>query len=324
MRKICFVIDEFELGSPAQHLLDRFLTGYQRDGEFVEVKDAVITIKSEKPSELLQKRIKDHGLKMGDVWDANAAVVVDAKDLARAVKWAQPGTALYAYGTLGASKAEANQIMGAASSHGVELLVGTEIATALRVPALQLFGNARESLIVVNGKFPTAEARGLEGILSLIPQPKKIRGIRYWKGASVWEAGDRRNWSLSLLRAALSRSNSPQGNAVLDGRTEDLVRSGLVQTMARNPRAWVVETEGGAKLEALVLDGVVSDTVAAVYANGRTQSTQFFQAPAPAREDFSRLVAVIDDFLTAKKAPWSIERSLWLVEALEEFGRLEN
>ncbi len=34
LKKITFVIEEFAVRSPSQQLLDRFLIGYPRDGEF--------------------------------------------------------------------------------------------------------------------------------------------------------------------------------------------------------------------------------------------------------------------------------------------------
>ena len=34
LNKLAFLLEDFSSGSPAQHLVDRFLMGYARDGEF--------------------------------------------------------------------------------------------------------------------------------------------------------------------------------------------------------------------------------------------------------------------------------------------------
>ena len=73
-------------------------------------------------------------------------------------------------------------------------------------------------------------------------------------------AGPRKGaWSWPLLAAALSRSDTPQGNAVLDGRTEDLVGLGLISKLAQLPRGWLLEHQDGLRSAILVLDGVVAD-----------------------------------------------------------------
>ena len=52
----------------------------------------------------------------------------------------------------------------------------------------------------------------------------------FWEAHEVWEAvwkaGEEGRWSKELLTSALSRSDTPQGFTVDDGRTQDLVASG--------------------------------------------------------------------------------------------------
>ncbi|MEI8360253.1 MAG: hypothetical protein WCH13_17435, partial [Deltaproteobacteria bacterium] len=70
-RQITFVLDEFAPQTPAQQLLDRFLLGYRRDGQFHRVAgiqvvahlaaDAATT--AGENSEL-SRRVADHGLKL--------------------------------------------------------------------------------------------------------------------------------------------------------------------------------------------------------------------------------------------------------------------
>jgi len=149
-----------------------------------------------------------------------------------------------------------------------------------------------------------------------------VRSIRFLEGKELWKAGDKGNWSWPLLAAALSRSHSPQGDPVLDGRTQDLVGLGLVPKLARNPRGWLLEHQDGLRSTILVLDGVVADFNFAVRAqDGSIVSAQLFRAPAPAEQHFSRLAAVLEDFFRTSKAPWSIERNLLVAGLLERFGQ---
>jgi hypothetical protein len=206
----------------------------------------------------------------------------------------------------------------AAKRRGVPMLSGTVAATALQLPTMKPM-RPREALVVVQGMRPTAELAALDGLIPLLKNPKPVKMARLLEGEAVWAAAEKKEWSWGLLRAALSRSDSPQGNAILDGRVEDIAGLGLVPKLAKNPRAWLLEHEDGLRTTILVLDGVIGDTVAAVREGGRIFSTQLFRTPSPMREDFSRLAAVIEDFFATRKAPWGVERMKVVASVLERF-----
>jgi hypothetical protein len=171
-----------------------------------------------------------------------------------------------------------------------------------------------------------AELHALEGLLPVIERrhggASGVRSIRFLEGKELWKVGDRGIWSWPLLAAALSRSHSPQGDPVLDGRTQDLAGLGLVPKLARNPRGWLLEHRDGLRSAILVLDGVVADFNFAVKSrDGSIVSAQLFRAPAPAEQHFSRLAAVLEAFFRTGKAPWLIERNLLIAGLLEAFGR---
>jgi hypothetical protein len=149
-----------------------------------------------------------------------------------------------------------------------------------------------------------------------------VRSVQFLEGKSLWRAGDKGLWSWPLLAAAISRSNTPQGDPVLDGRTQDLVGLGLVPKLARNPRGWLLEHSDGLRTALLVLDGVVADFNFAVRAqDGTVVSAQLFRAPPPAEQHFSRLTAVMEDFFCGGQAPWLVERNLLIAGLLETFGK---
>ncbi|MEQ2007793.1 MAG: hypothetical protein ABMA26_13435, partial [Limisphaerales bacterium] len=172
-----------------------------------------------------------------------------------------------------------------------------------------------ESLIVVQGASPLAELHALDGLLPVLERrtggERGVRQVKFLSGRELWRAGDRREWSWPLLSAALSRSDSPQGDAILDGRTQDLVGLGLVPKLATNPRGWLLEHTDGVRTALLVLDGVVADFNFAVrLADGSNLSAQLFRAPVPAQEHYSRLASSMEDFFRTGTPSWPASRSL--------------
>jgi hypothetical protein len=149
-----------------------------------------------------------------------------------------------------------------------------------------------------------------------------VRRVRYLQGDEFWRAGEKGLWSEPLLAAALSRSNTPQGDPMRDGRTQDLVGLGLVPKLAKAPRGWLLEHHDGLRTALLVLDGVVTDFNFAVRAaGGRIHSAQLFRAPSPGDHQYSRLAAVLDDFFVSGKEPWSVKRNLLVAALLELFAK---
>jgi hypothetical protein len=322
---IHFVIDGFELGSPAQQILDRFLIGYTRDGVFQNPTWRRMTVQCKAPNDLLKRRVERDGLQLSDdVSDADAIIAVNADRLLETHQSARKLSALFAYGVLSRARKEFGEIVELATSRKVNVLAGVETGTALRLPRLMLNGHAEEALVVAQGSGTAAELLALDGVLSFFERPPKIRRARYVEGADVWKAGEAREWSWALLRAALSRTDSPQGNALIDGRTEDIAGLGLAQKYATNPRAWLLDHESGMRTALLFLDGVVGDMLAAFKSGGGIRSTQLFRAPAPMHAEFDRLVAVIDDFFATGKKPWSLERAWIETAVMEHFGKTES
>ena len=66
-------------------------------------------------------------------------------------------------------------------------------------------------------------------------------------------------WSKDLLVAALSRSDTPLGLTVKDGRTQDLVGSGELQKLVEKPEAYVIEYRDGLRATMLNLRGALQD-----------------------------------------------------------------
>ena len=357
LRKIAFLLEEFSKASPAQQLVDRFLAGYVIHGESrpapFATTSAYLMLSNSDPD--LERRTKDFKLVVAQraeeaVADADAVLVASRKPGAVAnerfvqiaLQHAPNGAACFVHGALANSLESGRALADLARSRQIALLAGTPLGVTWRLPEVDLPRDTplSEALIVVQtNSSPTqasppappsmlrgAELHGLEGLLPMVERRQGgesgVRSIRFLEGDEVWKAGDRGNWSWPLLASALSRSDSPQGDAVLDGRTQDLAGLGLVPKLARHPRGWLLEHRDGLRSTILVLDGVVADFNFAVRArDGSIVSAQLYRAPAPAEQHFSRLTAVLEDFFRTGKAPWPIERSLLIAGLLEAFSR---
>jgi hypothetical protein len=336
LRHLAFVLEDFALQTPAQQLLDRFLLGYRRAGEFHKLDGLRITAARagdlQPPpaaSDLLRARASEAALQITDlptaVREADAIVVMPRADSAAPVAamltatltHAQRGAACFVFGALAPDLAAARTFVTLAAARQITLAAGTFLPVTWRLPQVDLPANAPvdEALIVVQGASPIAELHALDGLLPVLARraggERGVRRVKHLAGADLWRAGERREWSWGLLSAALSRSDSPQGDTLVDGRTQDLVGLGQVPKLATNPRGWLLEHTDGVRTALLALDGVVADFNFAVrLGDGSEVSAQLFRAPVPAQEHYSPLAAVIEDFFRTGEPPWPASRAL--------------
>ncbi len=342
-RKIAFLLEEFTNLSPAQQLLDRFLIGYPRDGMFHTPEGTTVAahLMLGNNEADFEKRTDEFDLILAPnaaqaVAGADAVVVVSRKAgavahdrfLQIALESAASGSVCFVHGALSNTLERGREQLRLAQSRHIALLAGTPVGLTWRLPDVDLNPGTplTDALIVVQGTFPGAELHALEGLLPVIERRRGgesgVRSIRFLEGKNFWRAGEQGHWSWPLLASALARSHTPQGDAVLDGRTQDLVGLGLVPKLARGPRGWLLEHHDGLRSSLLVLDGVVADYNFAVLSDqGAMVSAQLFRAPPPAEHHFSRLAATVEDFFRTGKSPWPVQRNLLIAGLLEIFAR---
>jgi hypothetical protein len=147
------------------------------------------------------------------------------------------------------------------------------------------------------------------------------------EGDAVWKALDAGEIPRDLLISALSRSDTPQGQTVVDGRTQDLVSKGELPKLVKSPSAYFIEYRDGLKATLLMLNGAVKDfTFAARVKGAGVQSTQFFLSPEPNVTYSACLVSKIEELFETGKAPYPVERTLLVSGVLESCltSRLEG
>jgi hypothetical protein len=321
--KLVFVTDEFELRTPVQQLLDRFLIGYPDAGRFHRLEDARIVLVLPQANKELERRTQDFGLIVEPdltraLADADAALAFGKS--AKAVISNLPSrTECFVYGALAQGMVEA------AKSNSVQLIAGTATRGAFHLPRIETPRRLQKALVVVQGQYPSAEMEALEALLPLSwkGMGTRVKGVTALGPNNFWPTLKQDFWP--LLKSAISRSDTPQGDPVLDGRTQDLIGLDLLEKLAKEPRGWLIEHHDGLRWGIAVLNGAINDyNVALQTTSGGILSTQVYRPPAPAEHHYSRLAATLERFFRTGELPWPVEQSLFSMELLERFAHAQR
>ena len=94
--------------------------------------------------------------------------------------------------------------------------------------------------MVGEGGSDPMDFHALEGLQCMVERrgggETGVKAVQMIEGDAVWKAGEEGRYSKDLLTSALSRSDTPLGLTVEDGRTQDLVASGELQKLAQESR----------------------------------------------------------------------------------------
>jgi len=205
------------------------------------------------------------------------------------------------------------------------MLAGSSLPVTWRLPDIELPMNCEieEALMVGEGGSDPMDFHALEGMQCMVERRKGgetgVNAVQMIEGDEVWKAGEQGRWSKDLLTAALSRSDTPQGLTILDGRTQDLVASGELPKLVKKPAAYFIERNDGLRTTLLMLNGAIKDFNFAARVKGMRgiQSTQFFLSPVPNVTYSACLVAKIEEMFATGKAPYPVDRTLIVSGILE-------
>jgi hypothetical protein len=139
-----------------------------------------------------------------------------------------------------------------------------------------------------------------------------VKAVQMIEGDEVWKAGEQGRYSKELLTSALSRSDTPLGLTVEDGRTQDMVASGVLPKLVAKPAAYFVEYRDGTKATLLMLNGALKDYNFAARVRGmkQPQATQFLLTPVPNVTYSACLMHKVEEMFETGKAPYPVERTL--------------
>jgi hypothetical protein len=204
------------------------------------------------------------------------------------------------------------------------LFAGSSLPVTWRLPDVDipLGAQVEEAVMVGVGAAGGMDFDALEALQCMLERRKGgetgVKAVQLLEGDDVWAAGNAGRWSKDLLSSALSRSDTPMGLTVLDGRTQDLVASGVLPQLVKDPAAYCLEYSDGTRATLLLLNGAIMDYNIAVRVAGQgIVSTQFFLPPPPNVTDSACLAAKIEQTFHAGSAAYPVERTLLTSGVLE-------
>ncbi|HEU0122442.1 MAG TPA: hypothetical protein VFQ91_18065 [Bryobacteraceae bacterium] len=353
-KRVAILASIYRYLSHAQHMGDRFLIGYPLNGTWHKGDIEVVSLYvDQKPAgDQSQERAKEFGfsvyptiaeaLRCGGKQLAVDAVVIICEhgdypknDLGQVLYpryeffkqcvevFERDGRSVPIYNDkhLSYSFEKAKWMVDQSKRLGFPMLAGSSLPVTWRLPdvELPLGSEIEEALMVGVGGSDPMDYHALEAMQCMVERRKGgetgVKSVQLVEGAAVWE--DKR-WSRELLVSALSRSDTPMGLSVQDGRTQDLWGSGALRKLVEKPAAYFVERNDGLRTTLLMLNGAVKDYTFAVRLKGKNViSTQFFLSPTPNVTYSACLVSKIEEMIVTGKAPYPVERTLLVSGALE-------
>ena len=320
--RIAVIATVYRYLSHAQHIADRFLVGYPHAGEWHKPDMKVVSLYvDQKPeNDLSAERARDFGftvyptiaetLRCGGSKLAADAVLIVAEhgDYPRNEKgqilypryeffkqcvdvFEKDGRVVPVYNDKNRSDSfkKAHWMVSTAPRMKFPMLAGSSLPVTWRLPDIELpLGcEIEEALMVGVGGSDAMDYHALEGMQCMIERRKGgetgVKAVQMITGDAVWQAGREGRWSRDLLEAALSRSDTPQGLTLKDGRTQDLLANGTLQKLVEDPAAYFIEHNDGLRTTLLMLNGAIKDFNFAARVKGisEIQSNQFLLTPEP-------------------------------------------
>ncbi len=350
MKRICVVGSIYKYLSHVQHMADRFLVGYPINGTWhrPDMKVVSFYIDQKPEGDLTAARAGEFGFKVyptiaealrcgGDKLAVDAVLIIcEHGDYPRNEKgqvlyprfefleqcakvFEEDGRAVPVYNDkhLSYSFEKAHKMVEMSRRLKFPMLAGSSLPVTWRLPDVELpWGCQIESALMVGvGGSDPMDYHALEAMQCMIERRRGgetgVRSVEMIEGDAVWEAGKNGRWPVELLRSALSRSDTPLGMTVTDGRTQDLTEDGRLQKLVNKPAAYFIEHNDGLKTTLLMLNGAVRDfNFAAKLRDGKIEACQFLLTPTPNVTYSACLVSKIEELFATGKAPYPVERTL--------------
>jgi hypothetical protein len=357
-KRIAIVTTIYRLQSHGQHIGDRFIIGYPYAGAWHKPNTKVVSLYvDQKPDgDLSADRAREFGFQVyptiaealrcgGDKLAVDAVLIVGEhgnyprNDKGQilypryeffqqcAKVFEQDGRSVPVYNDkhLSYSFEKARAMVDTSRRLRFPMLAGSSLPVTWRLPELELPHGCHidDALMVGNGGSDAMDFHALEALQCMVERRGRgetgVKAVQLIEGDAVWKAGEEGRWSKELLTAALSRSDTPMGTGDTESRPEDLVSSGQLPRIVKNPAAYFIEYRDGFKATLLMLNGGLKDFNFAAKVRGITgiQSTQFFLSPDPNVTYSACLAHGIEKMFESGVAPYPVERTLLVSGVLE-------
>ena len=357
-KRVAIITTIYRLQSHGQHIGDRFIVGYPYAGIWHKPNTKVVSLYvDQKPDgDLSAERAREFGFQVypviadalrcgGDKLAVDAVLIIGEhgnyprNDKGQilypryeffeqcAKVFEQDGRAVPVYNDkhLSYSFEKAKAMVDTSRRLHFPMLGGSSLPVTWRLPELELpLGcHIEEALMIGEGDSDPMDFHALEAMQCMVERRGRgetgVKRVQFIEGDEVWKAGEEGRWSKELLTAALSRSDTPMGTGDTESRPEDLVSSGQLPKIVKNPAAYFIEYADGFKATLLMLNGGLKDFNFAARVKGipGIQSTQFFLTPDPNVTYSACLSHGIEKMFETGAAPYPIERTLLVSGILE-------
>jgi len=357
MKRIAIITTVYKYLSHAQHMGDRFLVGYPHQGGWHKPDMKVVSLYvDQKPQgDQSESRAKEFGFQVypaiaqalrcgGERIAVDAVLIIGEhgdypvnelgqilypryeffKQCVEVFEEDRHAVPVYNDKHISYSFEKAQWMVEQSRRLKFPMLAGSSLPVTWRLPDIELpLGcEIQEALMVGEGGSDPMDYHALEAMQCMIERraggETGIRSAQMIEGDAVWRAGAEGRWSKDLLVAALSRSDTPQGLTLKDGRTQDLVGNGELPKLVPKPAAYFIEHNDGLKTTLLMLNGAVGDFNFAARVKGHgVESTQFLLTPVPNVTYSACLVSKIEEMFETGRAPYPVERTLIVSGMLE-------
>ncbi|MCC6391819.1 MAG: hypothetical protein IT167_14560 [Bryobacterales bacterium] len=357
MQRIAIITTIYRYLSHAQHMGDRFLVGYPHKGKWrrPDMKVVSLYVDQKPEGDQSEARAREFGFQVyptiaetlrcgGDKLAVDAVLIIgEHGNYPRNEKgqilypryeffkqcvdvFEKDGRAVPVYNDkhLSYSFEKAKWMVDQSRKLKFPMLAGSSLPVTWRLPDIELpLGcEIEDALMVGEGGSDPMDFHALEAMQCMIERRKGgetgVKAVQMIEGDAVWKAGDEGRWSKRLLTAALSRSDTPQGLTVKDGRTQDLVGNGELPKLVKNPAAYFIEHNDGLKTTLLMLNGAVADFNFAARVKGLgIQSNQFLLTPVPNVTYSACLIGKVEEMFSTGRAPYPVDRTLIVSGILE-------
>jgi hypothetical protein len=358
MKRIAVVATVYRYLSHAQHMGDRFLVGYPHNGAWHRPDMKVVSLYVDQKPEGDQsaERAQEFGFQVyptiaealrcgGDKLAVDAILTIGEhgnypqnekgqilypryeffKQVVEVFEKDGRSVPVYNDKNLSYSFEKAKWMVEASKRLKFPMLAGSSLPVTWRLPDLELPLDCEiESALMVGvGRGSDAmDYHALEGMQCMVERRKGgetgVKAVQMIEGEAVWKAGEEGRYSKELLIAALSRSDTPLGLTLVDGRTQDLVGSGELYKLVKNPAAYFIEYRDGLRATLLMLDGALRDYNFAARVRGMgVVSNQFLLTPTPNVTYSACLMSKAEEMFETGRAPYPVERTLTVSGILE-------
>ncbi len=358
MKRIAVITTIYRYLTHAQHFADRFLVGYPKEGKWHHPNMKVVSMFVDQKPEGDQSidRSREFGFSVyptiaealrcgGDELAVDAVLLIGEhgdyphNEMSQVLYpryeffkqcvdvFEKDGRSVPIFNDkhLSYSFSKAKEMVDDANRIGFGLLAGSSLPVTWRLPDvdLPLECELEDALMIGVGGSDPMDYHALEAMQCMVERRKGgetgVAAVQLIDGEDVWKAGKDGRWSMELLEAALSRSDTPCGLTDEDGRTQDLIRNRELFRLVENPSAYFIEYNDGFNATLLMLNGAVRDYCFAGKLKDQIVpiSTQFFLTPTPNVTYSACLVFKIEELFETGVAPYPAERTLLVSGTLE-------